>query len=139
MQVINDKKHILDAESEGRPMLVHHDIYLENFLRNSRTGELILIDYGLVFGGRPLFDLAKFYIWDLSKYPHQKETFLAAYSKYVSLPANFNDVMTLYIIREACGMVNFFNKIKDYKTRDEAIDVLNNLVHDKGVISVLLH
>jgi fructosamine-3-kinase len=136
-EIIKSTQHILDTESKGRPMLVHHDIYLENFLVNKRN-ELILIDYGIAFGGRPLFDLAKFYIWDLSKYPKQKSNFLNAYSKHVSLPPNFNEVMKFYVIRECFGMMDFFHKIEDFKARDLAINVLNDLANNEGIISELL-
>ncbi len=139
MKLIDDRKYILDSESEGKPMLVHHDIYLENFLLEKETGELILIDYGIVFGGRPLFDLAKFYIWDLSKYPEQKDTFLKAYSRYVQLPSNFTDVMTFYVIRECFGMIDFFNKIGDLKMRNEAVSVLTDIINKKGVITDIIN
>ncbi len=135
---IEKTKHILDEESKGKPVLVHHDIYLENFILNQKTGEVVLIDYGIAFGGRPLFDLAKFYIWDLSKYPEQKENFLKGYSQHVDLPSNFNEVMRFYIIRECFGMIDFFHGIKDFKTRDDAINTLNDLVNNKGAISKLL-
>lgn len=136
-KVINDKMYILDEESKKEAVLIHHDIYLDNFIVKS-DGSLILIDYGITFGGRPLFDLAKFFIWDLSKYSDQKSNFLSAYSKYISLPDNFTDVMSFYIIRECFGMIDFFTKINDIKMRNIAIETLEDLVSGEGVISKLL-
>lgn len=137
-EAIEKTKYILDGESKGKPALVHHDIYLENFILNQKTGEMVLIDYGIAFGGRPLFDLAKFYIWDLSKYPEQRENFLQGYSQFVNLPSNFNEVMKFYIVRECFGMIDFFHGTKDFKTRDDAINTLRDLVGNEGAISKLL-
>jgi len=39
--------------------------------------------------------------------------------------------MTFYIIRESFGMIDFFDRIRDYKTRDESIRVLDDLVNKK--------
>lgn len=136
--LIEEKKYILDEESKGPPQLVHHDIYLDNFLLTQKN-ELILIDYGIAFGGRPLFDLAKFFIWDLSLYPDQKEVFLDMYKKYVPLPSNFSDVMTFYVIRECFGMIDFFHKINDKKARDLALSVLRDFAFKQGALYRLLH
>lgn len=136
--IINRTSHVLDSESEGKAMLVHHDIYLENFLVSSTGDKVTLIDYGIAYGGRPLFDLAKFYIWDLTRYPAQRDSFLTAYGKYVQIPANFNEVMKFYLFFEVFGMIAYFQKISATKERDEALIVLENLVHSKGTITVLL-
>lgn len=131
-------KHILDTETKGKPMLVHHDIYLENFLVKKTDRQVVLIDYGIAYGGRPLFDLAKFYIWDLVHYPNQKENFLDAYNIYVPLPPNFNKVMKFYLIYECLGMIGYFDRINATKERDYAVKVLKDLVRKKGTITKLL-
>ena len=131
-------KHVLDGESQGKPMLIHHDIYLENFLVSKTTKEVVLIDYGIAYGGRPLFDLAKFYIWDLIRYPGQRDNFLEAYSQYVTLPPNFNEIMKFYLIYECFGMIAYFNMIGATKDTDETIDVLKDIVHGKGAIAKLI-
>jgi len=135
--LIEESKYILDQESNTSPVLVHHDIYMDNFLLR-KDGELVLIDFGIAFGGRPLYDLAKFFIWDLSKYPLQKSVFLSSYSKYVEIPENFKDIMSFYIIRECFGMIDFFTKVDHPKMRDHAILTLKNLVNGEGVISELI-
>lgn len=131
-------KHILDDESRGKPVLIHHDIYLENFLVKKADNQIVLIDYGIAYGGRPLFDLAKFYIWDLTRYPEQKDNFLRAYSNYVTLPPNFNEVMKFYLLYECFGMIAYFHKIGATKDRDDAIGVLEDIVYGEGVISELI-
>ncbi len=136
-KVINDRMYILDEESKKEAVLVHHDIYLDNFIVKS-DGNLILIDYGITFGGRPLYDLAKFFIWDLSKHSDQKSNFLSAYSKYISLPDNFTDVMTFYVIRECFGMIDFFTKVNDLLMREIAISTLHDLVLEEGTITELI-
>jgi fructosamine-3-kinase len=137
-EAVEATKHVLDSESQGKPMLVHHDIYLENFLVKKADGQVVLIDYGIAYGGRPLFDLAKFYIWDLLRYPEQKSTFLKAYSRYVTIPPNFNEIMEFYLIYECFGMIAYFNMIDAIKDRDETIEILKDLVRGEGTISELI-
>jgi len=136
--VVTSTKHILDDETKGKPMLAHHDIYLENFLVKKTNKEVVLIDYGIAYGGRPLFDLAKFYIWDLVHYPEQKDNFLSAYSTYVPLPSNFNEVMKFHLIYECFGMIAYFDKISAVKDRNDAIKVLEDLALGEGVITKLV-
>lgn len=137
-QAVAETRHIMDEESRGKPMLVHHDIYLENFLVRNSDKQVILIDYGIAYGGRPLFDLAKFFIWDLVHYPDQKDNFLTSYSKYVTLPENFNEVMKFYLLFECFGMIAYFDKIEAQKDRDDALAVLKDLVDGTGAIMSLL-
>lgn len=135
---VADTKHVLDTETQGKPMLVHHDIYLENFLVKKADRDVVLIDYGIAYGGRPLFDLAKFYIWDLAHYPEQKDNFLNAYSTYVTLPLNFNEVMKFYLIYECLGMIAYFDRIGAIKDKNDAVRVLKDVVHGEGAITELL-
>ncbi|HET8670776.1 MAG TPA: aminoglycoside phosphotransferase family protein, partial [Candidatus Saccharimonadales bacterium] len=137
-RTIAETRHILDEESKGKPMLVHHDIYLENFLVRNDDKRIVLIDYGIAYGGRPLFDLAKFFIWDLVHYPEQKDTFLKAYGHYVELPQNFNEIMKFYLLLECFGMIAYFDKIGAEKDRDDSLAVLKNLIEDTGAITELI-
>lgn len=137
-KAVAETQHVLDEESKSKPMLVHHDIYLENFLVSNNDKQVILIDYGIAYGGRPLFDLAKFFIWDLIHYPKQKDNFLKAYSQYVKLPENFNLVMKFYLLLECFGMVAYFDKIEAEKNRDDALAVLKDLVNGTGAITALI-
>lgn len=137
-QAVAETRHILDEESKGKPMLVHHDIYLENFLVRNKDKQIVLIDYGIAYGGRPLFDLAKFFIWDLVHYPEQKDTFLEAYGQHVTLPDNFNEIMKFYLLLECFGMIAYFDKIEAEKDRDDALAVLKDVVGGTGAISALL-
>ena len=137
-KAVAETRHVIDEESKGKPMMVHHDIYLENLLVKNNGKQVILIDYGIAYGGRPLFDLAKFFIWDLTHYPDQKGNFLKAYGQYVELPDNFNEIMEFYLLFECFGMVAFFDKIEADKNRDDALSVLNDLVTGTGAISALI-
>ncbi|MBX6334601.1 aminoglycoside phosphotransferase family protein [Candidatus Saccharibacteria bacterium] len=137
IQALEETKHVLDEETKDKPMLVHHDFYLENFLIKE-NGDVILIDYGIAFGGRPLFDLAKFYIWELTRFPEQKETFLQAYGKSVPLPANLSEVMCFYVLYECLGMIVYFDKIGANEAKNEAIETLKDAVNKKGIITELL-
>ncbi len=137
-EAVAETQYVLDKESEGKPMMVHHDIYLENFLFRNNDRQVILIDYGIAYGGRPLFDLAKFFIWDLKHYPEQRDNFLEAYSRYVELPKNFNEIMKFYLLFECFGMVAFFDKIEAVKDRDDALAVLKDLVDSTGAITALI-
>lgn len=138
LKEIENLKLVLDEESKKPPRLVHHDIYLDNFILDKRSNELILIDYGIVFGGSPLFDLGKFYIWTLTKYPDQKNNFLDNYSKYVDLPENLNEVLKLYTIKELFGMIDFFKKIGDERMKTESLSTLREYIEGYGIISQLL-
>ena len=137
-KTIAETQHILDEESKGKPMLVHHDIYLENFLVRHDDKQVVLIDYGIAYGGRPLFDLAKFFIWDLVHYPGQKNNFLKAYGQYVELPQNFNEIMKFYLLLECFGMIAYFDKIDAAKDRDDSLAVLKDLIDGTGAITELI-
>lgn len=137
-RAVSESRHILDEESKGKPILTHHDIYLENFLVRNGDKQVVLIDYGISYGGRPLFDLAKFFILDLMHYPGQKDNFLKAYGQYVELPNNFNEIMKFYLLFECFGMIAYFDKIEAEKDRNDALAVLKDLVDGSGAISALL-
>lgn len=137
-EAVSETRHILDEETKGAPMLIHHDIYLENFLVRNQDKQVVLIDYGIAYGGRPLFDLAKFYIWDLMHYPEHKDIFLNAYSQYVELPENFNEIMKFYLLFECFGMIAYFEKIEAKKDCDDALAVLKDLVNGTGDITALI-
>lgn len=138
-RAVSETRHVLDEETKGKPILIHHDIYLENFLVRSQDKQFVLIDYGIAYGGRPLFDLAKFFIWDLIHYPEQRDNFLKAYSRYVELPGNFNEIMKFYLLFECFGMIAYFDKIKPSKGRDETLIVLEDLVNGTGIITALIN
>lgn len=131
-------KEVIRSESEGEPVLIHRDIYFENFILQKGTSKAILLDYGMAIGGRPLYDLAKFYILELYKQPQYRDSFLTSYSKYISLPDDFSARMTLYILKEALGMINFFNEIGDFTHRDHAFLVLKQLARREGKIVDLI-
>lgn len=131
-------KNVLESESK-MPVLIHRDIYLDNFIVRKNSGHAILIDYGMALGGRPFYDLAKFYIWELSRYPEQKDIFLNAYQKYVFLSDNFKDMMRIYTLNELLGMIGFANNQKNKERMNNSIKVLDELVKNVGIISQLLN
>lgn len=131
-EMIDSLKYVLDEESKGKPRLVHHDFWFDNFILRKEDEELFLLDFAIAFGGRPIYDLAKFYIWVLCNYPTQQKIFLDSYSKYIELPDNFNDVLKFYTIRELLGMADFFTIIKDEKMQKETIDSLKELINEQG-------
>lgn len=137
-ELVNSLDKTIELESKGKPVLVHRDIYFDNFIIGEDFNQAFLIDYGMAIGGRPFYDLGKFYILELYKRPNQKNNFLEAYSKHVSLPSDFNKIMKLYILNEALGMINFFYKINDNNAKKHAVQVLKELTEDKGVIAQLL-
>ncbi len=130
---------ILQSESSTKPRLIHRDIYLDNFIISDQTNEAVLIDYAMGIGGRPFYDLGKFYILELYRSPQNKADFLEGYSEYIDLPSDFSDRMRLYIFKEALGMVHFFNKVGQKKAEIHAINVLDELVNETGVIKDLIH
>ncbi len=138
-QFFHSIRPIIEVEALEKPRLIHRDIYLENFILKKETDHAILIDYGMVIGGRPFYDLGKFYILELYKRPSQRDVFLEAYGNYVPLPKDFNERMKLYILKEALGMVNFFHSIKDEEAKRHAITILEELTKNKGVIPDLLN
>jgi len=137
-EMIADTEYILNEESEKEMKIVHRDLYLDNFIVDSGTGEVILIDYGIAMGGRPLYDLAKFYIWTLSKYPEQIGNFFEGYREYVDLPENLSDILRFYIIRELFGMIDFFGKVGYEQGKKESSETLRQFVRGQGVLNELL-
>lgn len=125
--------------SEGAlpPVLIHRDIYSDNFIVR-KTNEMVLIDYGMAIGGRPFYDLAKFYIFDLYRFPDYVNDFLTGYAKHVALPANFAELIKLYLLRELLGCINFFHQQKKQNYLKLVIQILGELVNKTGIITQLI-
>lgn len=138
VDLFDSLKLIINLESKNDPILIHRDVYFDNFILKKNENKLILIDYGMAFGGRPLYDLAKFYIVELYKRPEYKDDFLNGYTKHVYLPEYFIDAMRLYILHELVGIICFTNSVGNAKYRDHAISALEELVNNKGKIIDLI-
>lgn len=131
-------EYLIKDEAKGAPVLVTHDFYLDNFLYDRKTKRAVYIDYGIAMIGRPLYDLAKFYIWTLNEYPEQKDNFMKGYIRSVNLPEDYADRIKMYIIRECFGMIRFFNTMNDKKEMENTIKFLQDFLSGKSHIQKLL-
>ncbi len=131
-------KDIVYSESLGEPILIHRDIYFDNFILKQNSNDAILIDYGMTMSGRPFYDFGKFYILELYKYPEYKNVFINAYANYSIIPSNFNELLKVYILTEALGMIGFYSRIGEIKGLEHAILVLDELTSNKGIIFELI-
>jgi len=118
------------------PVLIHRDIYLDNFLISNKA---ILIDYGMSYGGRPWYDLGKFYVSDLYEYPKARNTFLVAYKKHIVLPDNFNILLNYYTFAELSGMIHSSKRHKQLKYHKKVLKIMGELIDGKGTISELIN
>ena len=123
----------------NEPRLIHRDIYVSNFLINNALTEASIIDFGMARGGRPFYDLAKFYILDLYHYPIAKSSFLEGYFQGNAIPSDFTPLLKVYLLRELLGMIIFFDALGEYKPKKHAIKVLHELVNGKGTITQLVN
>jgi fructosamine-3-kinase len=118
-----------------RPILIHRDIYLDNFLIKDKA---ILIDYGMVYGGRPWYDLGKFYVSDLYEHPGAKDIFLDSYKKHIKIPENYILLLKYYTFTELAGMIHHAKSHGKKIYYNKVLKIFNELINDKGVISELL-
>jgi len=135
--LVNLRK-IIDFEGQNPPVLIHRDIYSDNFIFRKNPNKLFLIDYGMAIGGRPFYDLGKFYIFDLYRFPEYKNDFLNGYQRNIKLPMDFNEYLKLYILRELLGCVNFFSTNNQIKNLNLIIKILGELVSETGIITKLI-
>lgn len=131
-------EHVLEYESKESPVIIHRDAYSENFIIAKDFNRAILIDFAMAIGGRPLFDVAKFFTTELFERPNYKGNFLNTYQKYIPRGKNFSEELTLYIILEAVGFIGFNNAIKNISGKDSGIEILNQTVGGYGVMKSLL-
>jgi tRNA A-37 threonylcarbamoyl transferase component Bud32 len=118
-------------EGELSPVLIHRDIYSDNFIIEKTTQQMYLIDFGMAIGGRPFYDLAKFYIFDLYRFPKYEDDFLSGYQKHIVLPNNFKYLFKLYLLRELLGCINFFHSIGKTNYLQLTTKLLDKLVSEK--------
>jgi len=121
----------------SQPILIHRDIYIENFLID-KNKNITLIDYGMAYGGRPWYDLGKFYIADLSEYPDAKPNFLKAYNQFVTLPNNFNDLIKYYVFAELTGMLLSHKRYGHEISYNRSHKMLMEVIDEKGIINDLI-
>ncbi len=134
----NERKHLLEADGQADPIIMHRDIYMENFILEKDTDYIFMIDFGLGKGGRPLFDLAKFYIWDMYEDSDQQANFLKTYSLYNPKDSEQVELLSLYILVELFGMIAYF-KNSDKELANHARGVLIDLLAGEGHITDVLH
>jgi len=130
-------EYLLEDEAKGKPVLLPHDLHLDNFLYDEENKTATYIDYGIALAGRPFFDLAKLYIWTFNDYPDQVGNFLKGYKKYIDIPNDFNQRMEMYILRECFGMINFFRIMEDKKELKNTIDFLKDYLNGASHIQKL--
>jgi len=120
---------------EGKlpPILIHRDIYSDNFIVEKTTQQMYLIDFGMAIGGRPFYDLAKFYIFDLYRFPKCANDFLSGYTKYIQLPPDFDMRLKLYLLRELLGCINFFRSTNKTNYLQLTTKLLKELVGKKNL------
>jgi len=121
----------LTCESD-QPRLIHRDIYLSNFIVDPADSGAAIIDFGMACGGRPLYDLAKFYILDLYQYPEARDAFLGAYYFDSRRPPFFPRLMRLYLYVELSGMIRFFEAVGQTQALTHAKRVLDELLDNQG-------
>ncbi len=139
VRLLKQLEPIIVSEKSNDPKLIHRDIYMDNFIISDQSNEAVLIDYAMALGGRPFYDLGKFYILELYRSPKNKSDFLDGYSQNIEIPSDFSDRLKLYIFKEALGMVYFFNKVGQKSAEAHAIQILNELADNNGVIVDLIN
>jgi len=125
-------------EEPDEPKLIHRDVYLSNFMVTRPEPGAAIIDFGMACGGRPLYDLAKFYILDLYRYPEARDAFLGGYFSASTRPPAFSGLMRLYLYVELSGMIRFFEAIGQTQALQHATTVLGELLSDRGRMVDLL-
>lgn len=98
-----------------------------------------ILDFGLLRGGRPFFDLGKFYLLILMEFPQYDRHFVRGYKKYIKLDENSPILLKFYIILEILGMMPFFNSIGNEKMLDKVLEGFNGLSSNKGVLNDLIN
>ena len=121
-----------------KPAMIHRNIYLSNFVIDSNLNQASIIDFGMACGGRPFYDLAKFYILDLYRYPEARESFLNSYFSTQTPPSNFQQLLTLYLYVELLGMIRFFNAVGQHAALKHAVTALEELTDGHGTIVDLI-
>ena len=104
-------KDLLIADSKRGPVFIHRDIYLENFIFDKSKNEIVLLDYAMAFGGRPIYDFAKFFMLHLCDDPKKLEAVCHGYYGKKLIPADFLGLLRLYLLTELSGMINFLNSM----------------------------
>lgn len=121
----------INEDAKAGPVLIHRDIYSDNFIIEKNTGKAILIDFAMARGGRPFYDLAKFYISNLVKHPHCQDTFL----KHLGVIDRSESAYTMlraYIVIELLGMINFYDSIGEKEQLDHTRQCLRELATERG-------
>jgi fructosamine-3-kinase len=92
----------------------------------------------MAMGGRPFYDLAKLYMLELYWQPSQRDVFLREYEQHVALPDDFRERLRMYLLQEALGMIHFLGRTGQEDAKQHAIDVLDELSANCGVMARLL-
>lgn len=134
----NDVQELIKLEGNNIPIVNHRDLYLDNFILKP-NGELYVLDFGLLRGGRPFFDLGKFYLLILMEFPQYDKHFVRGYKKYIKLDENSPILLKFYIILEILGMMPFFNSIGNEKMLSKVLEDFDGLSSNKGVLNDLIN
>lgn len=116
-------KNYFDKNSDvlqfNTPRLIHNDIYEENIiLRNGKISGII--DFGDVYSGDPIFDVARAY-QGLYGIPHLN-TMLKAYGKIDKKKFDY------YVLFHACDSFVFFYDSKPNKWVRQSIKLINSII-----------
>jgi aminoglycoside phosphotransferase (APT) family kinase protein len=124
-------------DAEQGPVLIHRDIYTDNFIVEKETGRAVLIDFAMAIGGRPFYDLAKFYVIDISRHPEGQKPFLDGLG-ITSRGKKDLEMLRAYTVIELMGMINFFNSIGDERKRQEVEASLFEIVQKEGKFNEII-
>jgi len=129
---------ILKQESKENPVLIHRDIYTDNFLIDPEITKATLIDFAMTLEGRPVYDLAKFYVLNLYYYPQHQEDFLTGYD-CIARTAETKLLLKINIAIELMGMIGSRKTREDDKNLKAAQCKLIELFENRGPLDDLLN
>jgi tRNA A-37 threonylcarbamoyl transferase component Bud32 len=133
----NDVQELIKLEGKNNPIVNHRDLYLDNFILKP-NGDLYVLDFGLLRGGRPFFDLGKFYLLILIKFPQYSSYFVKGYKRFIKLDKDSSILLKFYIVLEILGMMPFFNSIGNEKMLGKVLEDFDGLSSNKGVLNDLI-
>lgn len=135
--LLADCKEVVKKDCTNKPVITHRDIYVDNFIIQKSTEKAVLIDFAMARGGRPFYDLGKFYIADISRYPECHESFLEGYGE--SLQSNeYNSLVVFSVILELTGQLGWFKSINDKIHFERSLKFLKEISKKEGVLWELL-
>ena len=138
ISIFHNLEGLLERENHQPPVVIHRDAYSENFIIAKDFSKALMIDFAMAMGGRPLFDVAKFFTTELFRRPQYRDDFLNSYQRHIPLGTDFFQELTLYILLECAGFIAFNHATNNFSSRDSCITTLKETVGNFGVMKSLL-